>query len=103
MGPIIIHRMPKNFEELDALLKKVYEQGKVDGRAEVKYTYYYPSWGWHYEPYSVTTSASTNGATSPTITLNSANVTIPNDFYTEGEITATINLTQQLEDFWTDK
>lgn len=101
MGPIIIHRMPKNFEELDALLKKVYEQGKADGRAEVKYTYYYPSWGWHYEPYYVTTTA-----TSPTIntdSITSSCATISDAFYTEGEITASVNLSQQLEDFWTDK
>ena len=100
MGPIIIHRMPKNFEELDALLKKVYEQGKADGRAEVKYTYYYPSWGWHYEPYYVTTT------TNPNININgitSSSATISDAFYTEGEITASVNLSQQLEDFWTDK
>lgn len=92
--------MPKNFEELDALLKKVYEQGKADGRAEVKYTYYYPSWGWHYEPYYVTTT------TNPNININgitSSSATISDAFYTEGEITASVNLSQQLEDFWTDK
>ncbi len=101
MGPIIIHRMPKNFGELDALLKKVYEQGKSDGRAESKYAYYYPSWYWHYEPYYVTTTT-----TNPNINISSTTsscATISDDFYTEGEITASINLAQQLEDFWTDK
>lgn len=100
MEPIIIHRMPKNFEELDALLKKVYEQGKADGRAEGKY-YYYPSWYWHYEPYYITTTTA-----NPTInidTITSGCTTISDAFYTEGEITASVNLAQQLEDFWTDK